>query len=99
MERRKNDANLGLTRTEVIDTERKLLKQYYLRNSNTIFNDPKLTVIPEKVLSENQLVKANSMDYVRIPVTDGKLPTYEMVDFFCSICKFNTKRFMATFPL
>ncbi|EOU1948872.1 phytase, partial [Clostridium perfringens] len=78
----KNDANLGLTRTEVIDTERKLLNSITLGTPIQFFNDPKLTVIPEKVLSENQLVKANSMDYVRIPVTDGKLPTYEMVDFF-----------------
>ena len=78
----KNDANLCLTRTEVIDTERKLLNSITLATPIQFFNDPKLTVIPEKVLSENQLIKANSMDYVRIPVTDGKLPTYEMVDFF-----------------
>jgi len=71
-----------LTRTEVIDTERKLLNSITLATPIQFFNDPKLTVIPEKVLSENQLIKANSMDYVRIPVTDGKLPTYEMVDFF-----------------
>ncbi|MDK0617415.1 phytase [Clostridium perfringens] len=78
----KNAANLGLTREEVIDTERNLLNSITLGTPIQFFNNPKLTVIPEKVLSENQLIKANSMDYIRISVTDGKLPTYEMVDFF-----------------
>ncbi|EGT2192535.1 fused DSP-PTPase phosphatase/NAD kinase-like protein [Clostridium perfringens] len=78
----KNDANLGLTREDVIDTEINLLNSITLGTPIQFFNNSKLTVIPEKVLSENQLIKANSMDYIRIPVTDGKLPTYEMVDFF-----------------
>lgn len=78
----KNNANAGLTRKEVINTEIELLNSIPIGAPIQFFNDTKLTVLPKKVLSENQLTKNNSIDYVRIPVTDGKLPNADMVEFF-----------------
>lgn len=78
----KNNANAGLTRKEVINTEIELLNSIPIGAPIQFFNDTKLTVLPKKVLSENQLTKNNSINYVRIPVTDGKLPNADMVEFF-----------------
>lgn len=78
----KNNANAGLTRKEVINTEIELLNNIPIGAPIQFFNDTKLTVTPTKVLSENQLTKNNSIDYIRIPVTDGKLPNADMVEYF-----------------
>lgn len=83
----KNDANLGLSQSLVNLTEKKQLKNIELNNPLTFYNNQKLSIIPTKVLSEKQLTKSNSLNYSRVPVTDTKLPTNEIIDYFINIVK------------
>ncbi|HDK7157898.1 TPA: hypothetical protein PTV43_003073 [Clostridium botulinum] len=88
---KKNDANIGLTKAEVLEDENNKLKSIKLNSPISFYNDPNKTIIPTKVENEEQLVKHNSLSYVRIPVTDTKLPTDDMVDYFVDVIKSNPK--------
>ncbi|HDK7174445.1 TPA: hypothetical protein PTV31_000987 [Clostridium botulinum] len=88
---KKNDANIGLTKAEVLEDENNKLKSIKLNSPISFYNDPDKTIIPTKVENEEQLVKHNSLSYVRIPVTDTKLPTDDMVDYFVDVIKSNPK--------
>jgi len=88
---KKNDANIGLTKAEVLEDENNKLKSIKLNSPISFYNDPNKTIIPTKVENEEQLVKHNSLSYVRIPVTDTKLPTDDMVDYFIDVIKSNPK--------
>ncbi|ARC86681.1 tyrosine phosphatase family protein [Clostridium argentinense CDC 2741] len=81
----KNNANMGLTKEEVLADEQKKLQSIKLNEPIVFYNHPGRTVIPTKVQDENELVKSQSMSYVRIPVTDGKLPKDDMVDYFIEL--------------
>ncbi len=85
----KNNANLGLTRNQVIQTEAKQLNSIKLNKSISFYNHPQITIIPTSVQDEASLVKTKSVDYVRIPVTDGKIPTNDMVDYFVNFARTN----------
>ncbi|ATW25768.1 hypothetical protein DCMF_14240 [Candidatus Formimonas warabiya] len=78
----KNNANEGLTKQQVIGEEKKKLKSIPLNQPISFYNHPKITIVPKKVQTEEKLVKSHSISYLRIPVTDGKLPNDEMVDYF-----------------
>ncbi|MDP4146054.1 MAG: protein-tyrosine phosphatase family protein [Bacillota bacterium] len=78
----KNNANMGLTRTEVLMNEANKLAGIKLNTPISFYNHPGKTIVPAKVQSENQLVTSKQLSYVRIPVTDGKIPTNDMVDYF-----------------
>lgn len=78
----KNDANIGLTKQQVLRDETKKLKSIPLNKPISFYNHPKVKITPTKVQNEKEVAEAQSMSYVRIPVTDGKLPTDDMVDFF-----------------
>ncbi|EPY2274910.1 GxGYxYP domain-containing protein [Clostridium sporogenes] len=88
---KKNNANEGLTKTEVLEKENNELKSIKLNKPLSFYNDPNKTIIPTKVESEEQLVKNNSLSYIRIPVTDTKLPTDDMVDYFVDVVNSNPK--------
>lgn len=88
---KKNDANIGLTKAEVLEDENNKLKSIKLNSPISFYNDPNKTIIPTKVENEEQLVKHNSLSYVRIPVTDTKLPTDDMVDYFVDVVNSNPK--------
>ncbi|MHB7979305.1 hypothetical protein CF067_11575 [Clostridium sporogenes] len=88
---KKNDANIGLTKAEVLEDENNKLKSIKLNSPISFYNDPDKTIIPTKVENEEQLVKHNSLSYVRIPVTDTKLPTDDMVDYFVDVVNSNPK--------
>lgn len=83
----KNNANMGLTRNQVLFQEVKDLASIPLGKPVTFYNHPKDTVIAEKVQNENKLADAHKLNYVRVPVTDGKIPTNDMVDFFVDSIK------------
>lgn len=83
----KNNANMGLTREEVLSTEANALASIKLNSPISFYNIPDGTIIPKKVQSEEELVKSNSLSYIRIPVTDGKIPTDNMVDYFVEMVK------------
>ncbi|MDI9217757.1 GxGYxYP domain-containing protein [Clostridium tertium] len=76
-----NSANKGLSLPEVLSTENKLLKSIKLDTPITFHNN-KETVVPKSVQSELELTKSKEIEYVRIPVTDGQVPTDDMVDYF-----------------
>ncbi|WP_061316405.1 GxGYxYP domain-containing protein [Clostridium botulinum] len=88
---KKNNANAGLTKAEVLKDENNKLKSIKLNSPISFYNDPDKTIIPTKVENEEQLVKHNSLSYVRVPVTDTKLPTDDMVDYFVDVIKSNPK--------
>jgi len=83
----KNDANIGLTREQVILDENSKLESIKLNTPITLYNNSERTIIPTKVENENQLVSSKSLSYIRIPVTDGKTPTADMVDYFVEVVK------------
>jgi protein-tyrosine phosphatase len=78
----KNNANVGLTKQQVIQDEIKKLESIPLNKPITFYNHPKVKMIPTNVQNEDALTKSQSISYVRIPVTDGNLPADDMVDFF-----------------
>jgi hypothetical protein len=81
-----NDANKGLSLKEIVADENSRLNSIPLNKPVVLdgFND---VVIPSKVQNEFDLTKAYSLSYLRIPVTDGSLPTDTMVNYFMDIVK------------
>jgi protein-tyrosine phosphatase len=82
----KNNANAGLSKDEVILDENKKLDSIPLNEPITLYNTNK-SIIPKVVENEETLAKNNGLSYIRIPVTDGQLPTDDMVDYFIDIVK------------
>ena len=78
----KNNGNMGLTKEQVIVDENNKLNSIPLNKPITFYNHPNEVIVPTIVENENKLVASQSMNYIRIPVTDGKLPTNDMVDYF-----------------
>ncbi|NLM44827.1 MAG: phytase [Clostridiales bacterium] len=87
----KNNANVGLTREQVLMDEVEKLKSIKLNEPITFYNHPKLTVIPTKVQNEKNLVNTKGLSYKRVTVRDGGIPTDDMVDFFIDIVKAQPK--------
>lgn len=77
----KNNANAGLTLEQVIKTENEDLKSIQLNEPLTLYNTKKV-IIPERVENEALLTENKSIGYLRVPVTDGKLPSDDMVVYF-----------------
>ena len=77
----KNNANKGLSYDDIIATENKDLNSIKINEPLTIFNNNKV-LTPIRVENENQLVSKNNISYLRIPVTDGGLPSDDMVKYF-----------------
>lgn len=82
-----NNANQGLTKDEVILDEYSKLSSIKLNVPMTYYNHKNVTVVPKKVEDEEHLVNSKSLSYIRIPVTDGKIPTDDMVDYFVELVK------------
>lgn len=76
-----NSANKGLSLPEVLSAENKLLQSITLDTPIT-FHNTKETVVPKSVQNELELTKSKEIGYIRIPVTDGHVPTDDMVDYF-----------------
>lgn len=87
----KNDANIGLTREQVLVDEYDKLSGIKLDDPMTYYNHKNITVIPIKVENESNLVNSKSLSYIRITVTDGKIPLDDMVDYFVEIVKLQPK--------
>lgn len=79
-----NNANADLTRDQVLLAEQNKLNAIKLNIPITLHDYKNKIIIPTKVQDENQLVKLNSLSYIRIPVRDGGIPTDDMVDYFIS---------------
>lgn len=79
-ENENNSANKGLNLNDVITTENENLNSINLNTPLTLHNEE--TITPIKVENELQLTQNNNISYIRIPVTDGGLPTDDMVKYF-----------------
>jgi hypothetical protein len=78
----KNNANVGLTREQVLLDEANKLKSIKLYEPITFYNNPKETIVPTKIQNEEELVNSKGLSYNRITVRDGGIPTDDMVDYF-----------------
>ena len=87
----RNDANMGLTMDEVLVDEYIKLSSIKLNVPITFYNHKNINVVPIKVEDEDYLVNSKLLSYIRIPVTDGKIPTDDMVDYFVSLVKLQPK--------
>ncbi|WP_315109420.1 GxGYxYP domain-containing protein [Clostridium intestinale] len=77
----KNDANKDLNKEEVILKESNQLENIEL-NSTIAFQKPTTKSLNvNKVENEDALVSSKNLSYMRIPVTDGKIPSNHMVDY------------------
>ena len=81
----KNDANIGLTKNQVLLDEYNKLSNIKLNVPITFYNHKNITIIPTKVEDEQYLVNSKSLSYNRITVTDGKIPKDDMVDYFVAL--------------
>ncbi|MGG7144245.1 fused DSP-PTPase phosphatase/NAD kinase-like protein [Clostridium nigeriense] len=77
----KNNANKGLSLSEVLYTENTLLNSIKIGSPITFYNT-KETIVPKYVQDELELTTSKEIGYLRIPVTDGNMPTDDMVDYF-----------------
>lgn len=77
----KNNANKGLSLSEVLYTENTLLNSIKIGSPITFYNT-KETIVPKYVQDELALTTSKKIGYLRIPVTDGNMPTEDMVDYF-----------------
>ena len=80
----KNNANKGLTLSEIISTENDLLKSIKIGEPVTFYNT-KETITPKNVQSELEVANSKGIAYIRIPVTDGGMPSEEMINYFINI--------------
>ena len=87
-----NDANKGLTKDEVMLDEYNKLNSIKLNVPMTYHNHKNVIVVPKKVEDEEHLVNSKSLSYIRIPVTDGKIPTDDMVDYFVELIKLQPEK-------
>lgn len=83
----KNDANIGMSFGQVLKDESSKLRSIKLGVPLSFYNHPQISVVPKKVENESRLAGSKGLSYVRIPVTDGKIPTDDMVDCFVSLIK------------
>jgi protein-tyrosine phosphatase len=83
----KNNANVGLTREQVLEDEANKLKSIKLNEPITLYNKPKDVIVPTKVQDENELVRSKNLSYNRITVRDGGIPSDDMVDYFMEFIK------------
>ncbi|MBW9155470.1 phytase [Clostridium tagluense] len=87
----RNDANIGLTMGQVLLDEYIKLSSIKLGVPITYYNHPNITIVPREVEDEDYLVNSKSLSYIRIPVTDGKVPSDDMVDYFVALVKIQPK--------
>jgi len=83
----KNNANVGLTREQVIVKEKEDLKSIKINEPITFYNNPKETMVVKTVQNEEELTKSKNLGYQRITVRDGGIPTDDMVDYFMEVIK------------
>lgn len=84
-----NNANAGLSLSEITNDENQKLESIKLNEPLTFYSNKaiKKQIIPTKVENEATLVKDKGLSYIRIPVTDGKLPSEDIVNYFVNFVK------------
>lgn len=84
-----NNANKGLSIEQVLVKEANELASIQINSFLKFLNAPELKVA--SVSSEKDLTENNDISYLRVPVTDGELPTNEIVDYFVDFAKSNSE--------
>lgn len=79
-----NNSNKGLTLDEITKEENKLLSSIPL-NVPLEFTNTDKEIVPKVVKNEEDITKDNGISYVRVPVTDGNIPTEEMANYFVDV--------------
>lgn len=87
----RNNANVGLTRNQVIAKENEDLKSIKLNEPITFYNNSNKTMVVKTVKNEEELTKSKKLEYQRITVRDGGIPTDDMVDYFINFIKSKPK--------
>ncbi|MGM9934627.1 MAG: protein tyrosine phosphatase [Clostridium sp.] len=82
-----NNANKGLSNSEVMKKEKEQLASIKIGVPITFHNTPDKTITPEEVYDEQKLVTSNNIKYVRIFSTDEELPSPEAIDSFIAVVK------------
>jgi hypothetical protein len=88
----KNNANVGLTREQVLLDEVNKLDSIKLDVPISFYNHPKEIIVPTKVENEDALVSSKDLYYNRITVRDGGIPSDDMVDYFIESVKAQPKK-------
>lgn len=83
----KNNTNIGLTKEQILSDENTKLTSIELNKPIAFYNHPNITINPVKVENEDTLVTSNMLSYIRVPVTDGKIPADDIVDCFIEFVK------------
>lgn len=88
-----NNANAGLNLQEIICDENQKLQSIKLDEPLNYYAHKNIQkqVIPKKVENECKLVNSKGISYIRMPVTDGGLPSEEMVNSFVNFVKYQPK--------
>lgn len=81
-----NNANINLSRTEVLFKEKYDLSKIKLNKTLTFYNKD-ISIIPSYVGNESKTCHDNSLSYIRITATDRIPPSPKNIDFFVKSIK------------
>ncbi|MBE6070868.1 MAG: hypothetical protein E7208_02800 [Clostridium butyricum] len=81
-----NNANINLSRNEVLIKEKYELSKIKLGKKLTFYNKD-VSIIPSYVGNESKTCRDNSLGYIRVTATDRVPPTPENIDFFVKSIK------------
>lgn len=81
-----NNANAGLSKSEILNDENSKISCIKLNEPLTFYNTNK-EIIPKNTDTEESLTKKQDISYFRIPVTDGNLPSEKMIEYFLDSIK------------
>lgn len=81
-----NNSNVGLSKDEILNDENSKIFSIKLNEPLTFYNTHR-EITPKNTDTEESLTKKIDACYIRIPVTDGHLPSDEMVQYFLDSIK------------
>lgn len=75
-----NNANKGLSREEILNDESQKINDLKINDYITLYNNGSILV--KRAYTEYTLCANNDLSYIRMPVTDGQLPTIDILNDF-----------------
>lgn len=77
-----NNANKGLSRKEILNDESQKINDLKINDYITLYNNGSTLV--KRAYTEYTLCTNNDLSYIRMPVTDGQLPSINILNDFIS---------------